>query len=572
MQSIGEIVMKEVKDFKTKSVMLTDGTSFNQYNTIQRINRYIAGEFMNCPDPNAMFWNLSTQRIPLYAKSIDMDTKDFYVVGVGKTNWFQAWIMNVRYKKWARDTRFALTLDDQSTGVAKYGSSVWKKVMIDGKAAIQEADLRNLYFDQTVKNIIDSPVVELHYMTETEIRHRWPEKADEVVEKARKRRDSEDNEAESEDDKYEVWERWGEYKKEEEDDAKYYHAIGVGAGDLEVKLVDDPITVNKNGKPKGFPYYDLHGEREQGRWLGRGVVERLFGLQEQINTLVNQNAEANSIASLLLFRTESGDITGNLLQSAQSGQIINSPDMQQLPVDNRFIQTFLNQLQVIENKADSLCYVNDSISGDTPPSGVPFRSLAVATRAALSTFRYIKTSIGEKDGMILQEEIFPDIIKDFNREDIIEIAEDEADIRIYDDRLVDQAVEDFKIERAELDLVVFEEDLEVLKASTRKSVERNRRIEEIGKNFFDFEYGIVMNPTGESVEKNVQNAAIDGALEMMIAAPAVVNTPLFKQKLANNNIPPFRLTAEEQAGLEQSATGKPIPNAPVDTLSQLAQE
>jgi hypothetical protein len=81
-----------------------------------------------------------------------------------------------------------------------------------------------------------------------------------------------------------------------------------------------------------------------------------------------------------------------------------------------------------------------------------------------------------------------------------------------------------------------------------------------------------MNPTGESVEKNVQNAAIDGALEMMIAAPAVVNTPLFKQKLANNNITPFRLTVEEQVNLAQSATGKPIPEAPVDTLSKLAEE
>ena len=572
MQSPGELVAKEVQDFKTKPVMLTSGTSYSQYDTIQRENRYIAGEFMDCPDPNAMFWQLSNQRIPLYAKSIDMDTKDFYVVGVGKTNWFQAWILNVRYKKWSRESRLALTLDDVSTGIATHGSMVWKKVETDGVVGIEAADLRNLYFDPTVKNIIESPVVELHYMTETEIRYKWADKADEVIEKAKQRRDSEDHEAESEDEKYEVWERWGEFKKELDDDAKYFRFVGVGAGDLEVILTEDEITLGKNGKPKDFPYYDFHGERVSGRWKALSVPERLFGLQEQINTLVNQNNEANSIASLFLFRTEDPGTTGNILQSAQSGQIINSQDMQQLGIDNRFISTFLNQLQSIESKADSLCYVNDSISGDTPPSGVPFRSLAVATRAALSTFRYIKTSIGEKMGYVLQEEVLPSIIKGFNREDIIEIAEDEEDIRIYDDRLVDQAIEDFKIERASMGLVVFEEDLEVLKVNTRKSVQRNRRIEEIGKKFFDFEYGIVMNPSGKSVEKNVQNAAIDGALEMMIAAPAIVNTPLFKQKLANNNIPPFRLTVEEQAELSQSATGKPVPEAPVDTLSKLAEE
>jgi len=88
MQSPGELAIKEVEDFKTKSIVLTQGTAFSQYNTIQRNNKYTASQFMDCPDPNAMFWNLSNQRIPLYAKSIDMDTKDFSTVGVCKTNWF----------------------------------------------------------------------------------------------------------------------------------------------------------------------------------------------------------------------------------------------------------------------------------------------------------------------------------------------------------------------------------------------------------------------------------------------------------------------------------------------------
>jgi len=572
MKTPGEIVAKEVRDFKDGQVVLTQGISYSQYYTIQRINRYLSNKFWENSDPNALFWSLSNQRIPLYAKSIDMDTKDFSVVGVGKTNWFQAWILNVRFKKWAKETRLALTLDDISTGIATYGSMVWKRQEVDGEQTLEAADLRNLYFDPTVKNIIDSPVVELHYMTETEIRQRWPEKVDEVIEKAEMARDNEENDAETEDTKYELWERWGQRQLEYGGDMVYMHDVGVGSGDSEVELSSDEIKIEKNGKPADFPYYDFHGERVSGRWMGLGVVERLFPIQEQCNTLVNQNSEANNIASLLLFRTADPNTTGNILQSAQSGQIINTQDMQQLGIDNRFITTFLNQLQTIEAKADALCYINDSISGDTPPSGVPFRSLAVSTRAALSTFRYLKTSIGEKMGFILQEDIMPSIIKGFNREEVIEISEDENDVRLYDETYIETAVEEYKKDRAERGLVVFEEDLEEVKLRAKKNVERNRRVQEIGKKFFDFEYGIVMNPTGESVDKNVKNAAIDGALEMMIAAPAIVNTPLFKQKLANNGIPPFRLTMEEQAELAQSTTGAPIPEAPVDRLAELAQE
>lgn len=571
MQQISEIVAVEIQKFREQEVMLTEGYGFSQYNTIRRINRYMAGKYWDCPDPNALFWNLATPRIPLYSKSIDMDSKDFYVFGIGKTNWFQAWILNVRFKKWVKDTRFALKLDETSRGIGEYGSMVWKKTITDGDVDIEVADLRNLYFDPTVKNIIDSPVVELHYKTETELRTIWPDKVDEVVERAEQARDDEDHQSETEDEKYEVWERWGEYILKDGQDPKYMHYIGVGKGEYEVILVEDEIKFKK-GKPTEFPYFDFHGERVTGRWLGLGVVERLFGLQEQINTLVNQNNESNSIASLLLFRTADPNTTGNILQDAMPGQIINSQDMQQMGIDNRFISTFINQLQMIENKADGLCYIQEAISGETPPSGVPFRSLAVATRAAKSTFKYIKTSIGEKMGYILEEQVMPSSIRGFNKEDLIDISEDENDIRLYDERLADQAVKDYMKDRAKKKMVIFEEDIVVIKEKAIKDVQMNRRIEKIGKNFFNFEWGIMMNATGESMDKATMNGAIDGALEMLLAAPAIANNPLFKQKLEINNIPPFRLSVEEQAALSESKTGAPIPDAPQDKLSQLAAE
>jgi hypothetical protein len=571
MNTISELVEKEVQRFKEQSIILTDGISFNQYRTIQRINKYVNSKFWSCPDPNALFWNLSTPRIPLFAKSIDMDTKDFKVVGVGKTNWFKAWILNVRFRKWARDNRFALTLNDISEGLATYGSAVWKLSKERGKTIIEEVDLRNLYFDPTVKNIRNSPVVELHYLTESQIRAKYPDKADEVIRRAEKARDEEDHDAESEDEKYRVWERWGEYKKEEGDDAKYVHMIGTGSGEFEVVLFEEEIKLDKDGLPTKFPYYDFHVAKYSGRWMRMGVVEKLFGLQEQMNTLVNQNAEANNIASLLLFRTSDPTTRGNVLQSAVSGQIINSQDFQEIPIDNRFIQTFLNQLQIIEKKADELCFIQESISGELPPSGVPFRSLAVSSRIAVGTFKYIKESIGEKMGIIIQEKLLPEAVKDFQREDVIEISEDENDVRMYDQLVIEQAVENYTVQRAEEGFVVFEEEIQQMVTELQDTLQRDRRIFEVPDNFFDFEYGVLMNPTGESADKNVQNSVMEGAISYMLSAPAIVNTPIFKQYLANNGIPPFRLSPEEQQSLQQSATGQTPQQPEEDKLSELAE-
>ena len=559
--SIGAIAIKEVADFKDKGVPLTSGSMFNQYQNVQRIIRYMNGEFWQNSDTNDLFYQMSTNRAALYAKSIDMNSKDYYTVGIGKTNWYQNWILNVRFKKWVQDSRFALILDDVAIDIAVFGSTVWKKVIQDdGTTTIEMCDLRNLAFDPTVKNIIDSPVVETHYFTEQQLRSKWADKTEMIMEHAKKARDNEGNQAETEDDKYMIYERWGEYE------GKYVHYIGTGSGTSETIIVEDEIKI-KNGKPVDFPYFDLHGERIKGRWQGLGVVERLFEIQEQVNTLVNQNNEVNNIASLLLLRSEDPRTVENV-SDLVNGQVIQSEDLQEVNLNNRFLQGFIAQLRVLEDKADKLCYINESISGETPPSGVPFRSLAVATRASVSTFQYIKTASGEKMGYILQEEILPSLVKGFNKEDVIEIAEDEADIRLFDQTRLNAEVEAYKLDRAKAGYVIFEEDIEELINKKRSELEFSKREAPIGKNFFDFEYGIKMNPTGESVDKNAQNSAIDAAIAQMIAAPAVVNTPLFQQKLENNNIPPFRLTVEEQTEISQTKQpGQPMPTAPQDKLS-----
>lgn len=565
--NIGELAIQELNDAKNKVIPLTDGESFNQHNNIKRINRYVRGEFWECNDPLAIFWQLSNQRIPLYAKSIDADTKNFEMYGVGKFNWFKAFIANARFKQWAREDGLAGILDETSTGVATYGSMVWKKSFDDnGEVVLEPADLRNLYFDATVKRIIDTPVVEAHYMNEMQIRSKWADKADMILANAEKARDEDSNTSETRDDKYRILERWGEYSPAEGEEAKYYQWIGTGAGeDTEISLEEVKIV---NGLPEDFPYYDLHGERVPGRWQGMGVVERLFGLQEQCNTLVNHNAQNNEIASLLLFKTSDETTTGNILDASVSGQVIQSSDLSQMAIDNRFISTFINQLQIIEGKADDLCYIQESISGELPPSGVPFRSVAMSSRGAVSTFKFIKTAMLEKMGVILQFEILPDVIGEFNKEDIYNIMEDDIDIRLYDQVKIEDGVRDYlKKEAKKGRTVIFEEELAEESARIQKNLEREGRSEKLN---IDWEWGIRMNVTGESTDKNARNSAIDAVIEVMTLNPAALNTPIMKQKMSENGINPFRLTTAEIESIEQGPKVPAPANLEEDKLSQLS--
>ena len=562
--NISSIVYKEIDSYKT-STWTVNGVPYSQYNTVDRVSKYINSQFIGCDDPNAFFWNISNSRRVLFAKSIDMDTKDFQMFGIGKTNYFQSWVLNALFKNWARNNGFTMTLDETTEATASYGSSVWKKSKENNKTVLKECSLKNLYFCPVVKNIIDTPVVELHYLTEGQIRKKYPEQAKDILMAADKAKGDDQKEVDS----YEIWERWGEY--EEDDNFTYRHFIGAGKGEEEVIILDETISTDSEGKPTDFPYYDFHLGRFEGRWLRIGVVERLFVLQERANTLVNQNAIITELASLPLFITSDSETSGNVLMSAVPGQVVTSTDLRQMPINNLVFNQFIAELEKIERQADELCFINESISGETPPSGVPFRSLAVSSNAAKSTFKYIKASIGEKMAMVLKKEIIPEFIKTFKKENIIDIKEVDADIRMFDDILLSAERDKRNKEKIKAGVAYTLEDDEALKKDIAETVKREGRKIKLEPDFFNLEWGIEMNATGDVVDKNTMNASIDSAIQDMIAAPAVVNTPIYQQKLENNGIPPFRLSVEEQMAIAGSTSSVPPAQTP-DKLSQMINE
>ena len=267
---------------------------YNQRELVRRINFYINDRYLQ-RDNDAIFWNISTPRLPHFSKLLQFDTKDFMPIGEGKFNFFQAWALRVKAREWFRDNQFYQTLNDIAQSMSTYGGSVWKVVKVDGKKTIEECELGNLYFDQAVKDIEDANIVEKHYLSKNELWEKkgiW-ENVEDLIEK-------------SEETNNEIWEYTGFI--EEDGEQVYKHIIGWGYDTDYIELWSEEV------KKKDCPYIGFRLGRYNGRFLGIGVVERLFKLQERTNELVNQNAETTKIASLLLFKSANMDMTGNVLE------------------------------------------------------------------------------------------------------------------------------------------------------------------------------------------------------------------------------------------------------------------
>ena len=563
---ISDEVQKVITNYVSRSVEIVDSKyQFNQYDTIRRIYLYVNDEFWNNVPEDTIFWNISTPRIPHFAKNIDLDTKNLAPIGVGSLSMVQSFILKTKFKKWVRDNNLAIQLNDMSDSLATFASTV---VKVNRKTKeVEECDLRNLYFNPTVKSIRDANIVEKHYLNETELRAKkdvW-DNVEKVIDKGiddDPKKDSVRN--------FEIWEYSGEV--EVEGDMVYKHIIGSGEGDDEVILFEEEL------KREDCLYYDFHASKYKGRWLRVGVVERLFKLQAQANSVVNQNAEARTIASLLLLQTSNPDIEGNVLKQAESGDIINDDTLKQVGLDNRAFNVLLGELQQIEMKADKLCMTPDVVTGEKLPSGTTFRGQAQLTNAAKSAFKDAQDRLGAQLEVLLRNEILPQIKKDFRKEEIIEIAGNEEDIEQFDklifNRKVKRMLERFKAGELKIDS---EEELakkiSEIQRQVTEELEQNGRKVRLEKDWLDIEWDIKFNITNESEDKEQTNNAYFNAIQFMISKPNLINTPIMKQYLENNGISWWRVKPSRvqelqgQQGQQQEGQQAPEPKQPDKLMS-----
>jgi hypothetical protein len=547
MNNISDKVLEIVSQSLSGQLELVTGENnlspllFNQRENIRRINFYLASKYLD-RDDDALFWNLSNHRISHFAKNIDLDTKDFMPYGIGEYNFLQSWALRKKFTEWCRANSFYLTLNDISEGLSTYGSIVWKRCKENGKSYLQEVKLDNLYFDQAIDAIRKSNIVEKHWLNPNEL---WSK--DGVWDNVRQVL-----KAETGNNKIEIWEYWGWYIKEGKDTPEYNHTIGYGYGEKFIKLWEETV------KNDDCPYYDFHLGRYRGRWQRVGVVERLFPYQERINQLVNQNAQATDIASLLLLRTQDSELDGgNVLTGALNGQIINSSDLQQIGIDNRGLSSFIQEMQLIENQADKVCLTPDIVQGEQSPSGTPFRTVAVVNANSKGAFTIYKQSLGESIAKILIEDIIPSQAKSWSKEEFIEMAEDDKDVDIFDQALLDKEL----ITEQEKGVLLTVELRDKKKLEIADSIKKKGRRVIVDDSLFNFKWGIKMTPTNESVDKAAQNDAMFNALQIQGSNPANADTPLFRQYLENNGISYWKLSPKQKENLQVEAQGQSMPQA-----------
>jgi hypothetical protein len=564
MNILGKI-RKEVSDFENKNVTLLQGYSFNQKDLLRRIelyfnSRFETGEF-DSQGFKKFFYNIVQFPVDIEGKATDIDTKDYkFLPEDGLKYETGTFLIQKEFTNWMKENKWGQKLNSIVRDRPKYGTIVLKKV----KDTIKQVSLHNLVNDPTVEWLWQGPVIETHVYTSTELQSMpWDKaKIQEIIDLYEK--DLEENQIV-------VHERYGYCKlkdvEPETKQDKVIYAFVVAAG-VDKKQLDSigkveremgkvlyykEITPPKDEKDLGdFPYRESHRRKMHGRWLGIGKVEELFDPQIRMNELQNIKSKGLYWSSLQLFQSRDKTVARNMLEDVLNGEILRT-DSEITPVNTTRMDlaAFNQEEQRWDKNVQERSFTFESETGESMPSGTPFRLGALLSQKSGGFFNMMREDIGLFLIDIFYEFMIPIFKADKRKKHTIMLPIDEEGLK---DKLTEYT--EFLLQE-EINGGNIPENLESRRqAITQKLLQRRYFPIEVPDSYYNnIKFKIKLSITDEQLDYSQRMESVSNLLQVISGNPMVLQNPEIRGIL-------FEIL--NLAGLNPSAMGlnKPIQAQP----------
>lgn len=445
--NIYKIIEEEIRSYQQKTVPLSDGVKFSQYELVKNLSRYenhIYEHGQYDSQGNYKYWyDIITPRINDEIKNIDFDRSNIIIYSETIKDRLAVFLSNLRLKDWLTSTGQGEELNDSSEEFTAWGNVLWKKI----KGGYEKCDLKNTYvLNQTAKSVKDSIVIEKHLLTQSDLREKkdvW-KNIDKVIEKCGVKEFAPTPESETVETSnlyYDIYERNGEISED-----VLFAAQEKSGGSKDKFVLAKIIGTNPKGESGNFilfaekidkmPYKEAHRGRYEGRWFRKGMIEVLIPCQITANTTGNQIARGCEFASTILLRTNDDTFVQNILTDIENGDIIKARDLAQ--VDLRM--TSLDQLMVNWNRnlqvADRLANSYEVVRGESLPSNTPFKLGNLLNQNANKLFDFLREKLAMGFEDLLNDWILPELLKDLNSKKVIDLTNSEENLKDYYEMVV----------------------------------------------------------------------------------------------------------------------------------------
>jgi ATP phosphoribosyltransferase len=309
-------------------------------------------------------------------------------------------------------TFFGETLDKNALRKSIDGSSVLKVWKEKKNIKRREVDLLNFYIDPTAEDIQSAyRVTERALLYESAVKGTdWINKDAFVTAEGLNPNDGYIKSPKS-DSNVKTRDTWSMYGKIPEylitgdsEDTEEIDGIivvsGLEAGGATVHAVRRNTTKDKFGNIIK-PYEEDHYIKVPGRWLGKGVAEKLLVLQTWMNAIINIRINRSYVAQLGLFKIRKGaNITPDQISRLGSnGAVVvnNMDDIEQMAMTEASQASYTDESN-IHNIAQRITSAFEAVTGEQMPASTPATNAVLQNRNATSIF----TNVQERTGFFVQ--------------------------------------------------------------------------------------------------------------------------------------------------------------------------
>jgi len=498
-------ISKQLSENYNSTVEIAEGLEYSLKDTNKQIDyiansKYLSGNLDEFGREKP-YYNIANYRHNVAVRATDFDTKDVTIVSETR-DYVRSLLIGKKVRQWMKDKVFAKDLNRMGEKRPKYGWILVKKVEVDGELDIQIVKHSNAIVDQT--DVFRSPIKELHpAMTRAELVAKKGIWNDEAIDRLLAR----------DVDEYEICEITGEMPDSVMDDGdentfsmyRFFICEDSKSEDGEIlfqETLKEGTTIED--------YYMFCGWAEQDGRLPRGVFEDMFEAQTGTNETKLLERDAVIMASKTGFWTDGETIENNIITDLDNGFILKldkGETFSQVNTMTNALPAFDRLKDDWDTQAEKVTSTFDALTGETLPSGTPFRSVAIQNQEASSLFIYRREEMGIFLTELFNNWIIPDIIKDINREWILSAEFSADELAKIDERFgiykANEVIKD-KLMNLELDVDFTAEKYEESIQSYVELLQEtdNTRFLEVPKGYFkDFKFKVSVITTNEQRNK-----------------------------------------------------------------------
>lgn len=414
------------------------GYHFSQWETLNRIELYYNSKFesgdLDSEGQKKLFLNICKFRTLVAAKQTDLDVKDFVFIPDDYGSVWGAYFMNKRFRQWAKSNYFGELINQLNFDRPKYGSTVLKRV----GSKLERVPLLTIRNQQDAKSLKTAKyVIEEHKDMAYEDMSAMKEWNLEGISLDFGQKAT-------------VYERYGRvplsfYNKSKGDyegnsKNETVDCLSILTLDVEDKKLSkyggSVLFIEKVGER---PYEESHWEKQDGRWLGVGEVENQFENQVARNTSSNLRRRALLWSSKRIFQSADTELAKNLVRDVKDGDVLRimpNGTVTQVDMNTRNLAEFQQMDNMWEQNSDQKSFTFEVATGESLPSGTPFRLGVVLSNSVNSHFALKREDFGLFFNRVIDNLVLPIFKKENRKEHTVNLLANEEGVENLKEALI----------------------------------------------------------------------------------------------------------------------------------------